>query len=156
VAGRRRPWFIPAGLTALLVIVGNVAAIAINAATAQQSPWPFGLEIVRAHPFPSAGILTILAAILGVTLYVGQLRADHDASRRLRPPTADPHATPTSEPPVVTTVPAPLSDLCPVCAAPLGSEPAIDEQTGRFVEPPPLLLHVGWSTDWRYRGGSTQ
>jgi len=52
------------------VVVGQVAALAINESSSQQQ-WPGSLELVRQHPFVSAGVLSgvlILLGVIGVVL----------------------------------------------------------------------------------------
>lgn len=46
------------------IVVGQVAALAINVASSQQQ-WPGPLDLVRQHPFVSAGALSGLLILLG-------------------------------------------------------------------------------------------
>jgi WD40 repeat protein len=56
-------------LTVLTVLVANVTAVAVNAATNVPGGWPGGLEAVRAHPFRWSAGLTVAAVLVGVGLW---------------------------------------------------------------------------------------
>src|SRR2546430_7955691 len=49
-----------------MVVIGNLGAVAINAATSTQSRWPGGLDVIQRYPFSFSGGLTILAAAVAV------------------------------------------------------------------------------------------
>ncbi|MEU4677883.1 NACHT domain-containing protein [Micromonospora sp. NPDC023737] len=55
-------------LTALLTIIVNLAAVAINAATSVDGRWPGPLEQLHRHPFWWSAGLTVLAVTVGVFL----------------------------------------------------------------------------------------
>ena len=49
----------------LVVLVGVLIGLAANPATGQ-ARWPWGLDVIRRHPFPSVGVLVAAAAALAV------------------------------------------------------------------------------------------
>jgi hypothetical protein len=67
--GRRTQAWLLALLTALAVTASNVVAISINTATNVQGPWPWGLDLVRRHPFRWSGVLTLLMIIVAVGIW---------------------------------------------------------------------------------------
>ncbi|MFG1888048.1 AAA family ATPase [Micromonospora sp. NPDC049051] len=54
-------------LTALSVfLAGGLLAISVNAASNVDATWPYGLEMIRRHPFRWAGILLVIVVVLSV------------------------------------------------------------------------------------------
>jgi hypothetical protein len=53
-------------LLAVGILVTQLGAIAVNAATARTSEWPLGLETVRQHPFTWAAGLTVALGVVTV------------------------------------------------------------------------------------------
>src|SRR2546430_3868347 len=62
-------------LVVLTIMIGNLAAIAINAAASAQARWPGGLELIRRDPFWWAGLLTVLAILAGSLLWCWENRS---------------------------------------------------------------------------------
>lgn len=75
--GRRESWWLPA-LTAVTVVAGNAAAVAINAATDLDSRWPLGLDGIRQHPFRwAAGFTAVVVAAAVIAGWLGQHGRSH-------------------------------------------------------------------------------
>jgi WD40 repeat protein len=52
-------------LSAALVVLGSLTGFAINAATSERNRWPWGLELIRVHPFGWSVGFTALVVIVG-------------------------------------------------------------------------------------------
>src|SRR5215813_4682411 len=64
VKGRRAVLRVSAGLAVTVVVVSNLGAVALNAATSVQSRWPAGLEAIHRHPFRWSAGLTVIAVVV--------------------------------------------------------------------------------------------
>ncbi|MFI5911569.1 NB-ARC domain-containing protein [Dactylosporangium sp. NPDC051541] len=71
------------------ILLTNLLAVAINAATASSQPWPYGLSVIQRKPYIAAGLLTLAQIIIGaVSVWSsrGRSRPDGDApSPDIRP-----------------------------------------------------------------------
>ncbi|MEV6303219.1 NB-ARC domain-containing protein [Actinoplanes sp. NPDC051861] len=84
---RRTAWLIPI-LLVITVVATNLGAIAINAATDVESPWPLGLDVIRTHPFRWSAGLTLLAVLLGAITWWLQQRHPGPLRAPVSPPAA--------------------------------------------------------------------
>ncbi|WP_328474847.1 NB-ARC domain-containing protein [Actinoplanes sp. NBC_00393] len=73
-------------LGAVSTLLTAALAIAVNAATALPPPWPYGLEVLRRHPFESVAVINAALLIIGAVMLSLSHRSEANASDGPLPP----------------------------------------------------------------------